>query len=289
VTGANSGIGRETAIELASLGATVVLACRDQQKALSVVDEIHEQTDNLSVDFIHLDLSDMASIRSFVKEFKSRYARLDILINNAGVVAIKEKTLTKDGFEVQLATNYIGPFYLTTLLLDVLKSSAPSRVINVSSLVHTALKTFDWENINSTKSYHPFKTYFQSKLAVGMFTRELQRRIDLEGAEVKIVSLHPGLARTDVFRHLTSFGWRLTFFLISPFVYLTTKNPKQGAQTSIYLAQEEYALLRAGAYYSDCKVAEENPYLTDTESTSRLWAETMKLLANQPHLENDKN
>jgi len=289
ITGANSGIGKETAAELARLGATVILACRDIDKTLAVVSELQSKTDNPSIDFIQLDLSDMSSIRGFVEEFKSRYDRLDVLINNAGIVALPERKLTKDGFEVQFATNYIGPFYLTNLLLDFLKKSPPSRVINVSSVVHTAVESFDWENMNSIKNYHPFKAYFVSKLAMSMFTRELQRRLDLEGAEVKVVSLHPGAVRTEAFRNLTGFGWKLGFLLLSPFIYFASKSSKQGAQTSIYLAQEEYAFLKAGAYYSDCKVAKENPYLSDTEATSQLWNETTKLLTNHSFTEMVKN
>jgi len=284
ITGANIGIGKETALELARLNATVILACRDSQKTFPVIAEIKTQTHNQNVEFIPLDLSDMASIRAFVQSFKSKYNRLDILINNAAVMALPERILTKDGFETQFATNYIGPFYLTNLLVDLIKASAPSRIINLSSDAHTASKTFEFDNLNSVNKYHPLLAYVQSKLAFVMFTKELQRRLDLEGAQVKVVSLHPGVVRTEAMRHLNSFGWKAFFALFSPIFYFTSKSSKQGAQTTLYLAQEEHTLLKAGAYYVDCKVnnGKENPFASNSEAAARLWTETQKLLADQP-------
>ena len=283
ITGANTGLGKETAFELARLNSTVILACRDTQKTLPLISQIKTETHNQNVEFIKLDLSDMSSVKNFTQEFQSKYNRLDILINNAGVMAIPERTITKDGFEAQFATNYIGHFYLTNLLLDLLKASSPSRIINLSSDAHRAGKTLEWGNLHGEKKYEPLLAYVNSKLANVMFTRELQRRLDLEGAQVKVVSLHPGVVRTEVLRHLNTFGWRLALTLLHPIIYFTTKTPKQGAQTTLYLAQEEHDLLKGGAYYVDCKACQEkeNPYAFDSEATSRLWTETQKLLAVQ--------
>ena len=272
ITGSNTGIGKETARELCRQGANVVLACRSEEKANNVIEEFKKENPKIKVEFIELDLSDLESIRSFVTEFDKRHSRLDILINNAAVITSDRKE-TKDGFELQFGTNHIGPFYLTTLLLDLLKSSGDSRIINVSSEAHY-YATIDWDNLMSEKKkYASFMTYVQSKLANNMFTRDLAKK--LEGTNVKVVCLHPGSVITDISRNVKLWkvfakGLVAGFFL---------KTPVQGAQTTIYCALEEHKKLQNGAYYKDCKVAKESSKVDKEEDRKRLWEITEKLIA----------
>uniref|UniRef100_A0A4W4G0H2 Uncharacterized protein n=1 Tax=Electrophorus electricus TaxID=8005 RepID=A0A4W4G0H2_ELEEL len=175
ITGANTGIGKETACDMAKRGARVVMACRDFIKAEKAAAEIQRSTGNVNVVVRQLDLASLISVRKFVHEFITTEDRLDILINNAGVMMCPH-SLTEDGFETQFAVNHLGHFLLTLLLLDVLKRSAPSRVINVSSIAHKGGKIhFDDLNFNQ-KPYNALVSYRQSKLANVLFTQELSRR-----------------------------------------------------------------------------------------------------------------
>lgn len=282
ITGSNTGIGKETARALAAMNATIILACRDSKRTLPVVAELKTQTHNQNVEYMHLDLTDLASIRSFATNFKSKYDRLDILINNAGVMMIPTRQLTKDGFEMQFGTNHVGHFLLTKLLIDVIKASAPSRIINLSSMVHINGK-MNWGDLMSMNNYDPMQAYFQSKLANVIFSKELQRRMDLENVDVKVVSVHPGVVRTELSRYvLEQTWWNILLKLVSPIVYYTTKNSKQGAQTSLYCALEEHGKLKGGEYYSDCKVAPVNPLALEDGAGTKLWQATETFIAEQP-------
>ncbi|XP_017472643.1 PREDICTED: retinol dehydrogenase 13-like isoform X3 [Rhagoletis zephyria] len=202
VTGSNTGIGKETARELAKRGATVYMACRDMQKCEEARDEIVLETYNKHVYCRQCDLASLESVRKFVESFKKEQQRLDILINNAGVMRCP-RLLTKDGFEMQLGVNHMGHFLLTNLMLDLLKKSAPSRIVTVSSLAHTRGE-INVADLNSDKSYDPGTAYNQSKLANILFTRELARR--LEGTGVTANALHPGVVDTELFRHMGFFN-----------------------------------------------------------------------------------
>ncbi|XP_026953127.1 retinol dehydrogenase 13 isoform X1 [Sagmatias obliquidens] len=222
VTGANTGIGKQTALELARRGGTIILACRDLEKCEAAAKEIRGETLNHRVNARHLDLASLRSIREFAAkiieagciitpitegETESHICphpclpeeeRVHILINNAAVMRCPHWT-TEDGFEMQLGVNYLGHFLLTNLLLDKLKASAPSRVINLSSLAHVA-GHIDFEDLNWEKRKYDTKAaYCQSKLAVVLFTKELSRR--LQGTGVTVNALHPGVARTELGRH----------------------------------------------------------------------------------------
>ena len=279
ITGSNTGIGKETARELCRQGANVVLACRSEEKANAVIDEFKKENPKIKVEFIKLDLSDLESIRSFVTEFNKRHSRLDILINNAATVTWDRKE-TKDGFELQFGTNHVGPFYLTTLLLDLLKSSGDSRIINVSSEGHH-VANIDWDDLMSEKKkYASFMTYVRSKLANNMFTRDLAKK--LEGTNVRVVCLHPGSVITDISRDVkerwySQLLWKI--FAANPVAGFFWKTPAQGAQTTIYCALEEHEKLRHGAYYKDCKVAKESSKVDKEEDRKRLWEITEKLIA----------
>lgn len=202
ITGANSGIGKETAIDLAKRGGKVYIACRNQQRGEDALKEIKDISGSNDVHFLQLDLSSMESIRQFSKKFHELETQLNILINNAGVMACP-KALTKDGFEIQIGTNHMGHFLLTNLLLDLLKQSSPSRVVVVSSLFHWYGR-INKEDLNSEKSYWKWLAYGQSKLANILFTRELSRK--LEGTGVTANVLHPGAVKTELMKGLDCFS-----------------------------------------------------------------------------------
>ncbi|XP_066875047.1 retinol dehydrogenase 13 isoform X3 [Kogia breviceps] len=218
VTGANTGVGKQTAVELAKRGGTIILACRDLEKCEAAAREIRGETLNHRVNARHLDLASLKSIREFAAKIIEEEERVHILINNAAVMRCPHWT-TEDGFEMQLGVNYLGHFLLTNLLLDKLKASAPSRIINLSSLAHVA-GHIDFEDLNWEKRKYDTKAaYCQSKLALVLFTKELSRR--LQGTGVTVNALHPGVARTELGRHtgmhsstFSSFTLAATFTLM---------------------------------------------------------------------------
>jgi NAD(P)-dependent dehydrogenase (short-subunit alcohol dehydrogenase family) len=198
VTGANSGIGYETAKALAQKGATVVMACRNLEKANLAASEIRLGTKDAQLDIIQLDLADLSSVHQFVETFKSRYTKLDLLINNAGVM-IPPFTKTADGFELQFGANHLGHFALTGLLLDRLLETPSSRVINVSSSAHRmGSGTIDFDNLNAERGYNASGAYAQSKLANLLFTLELNRQFQAIGADTIAASAHPGWTVTGL-------------------------------------------------------------------------------------------
>ncbi|TRY86390.1 hypothetical protein DNTS_012154, partial [Danionella cerebrum] len=229
VTGANTGIGRETAKEMARRGARVVMACQDLTRAENAAEYIRRSTGNGNVVIRHLNLASLYSVREFAKEFRATEERLDILINNAGVMMCPKRT-TEDGFETQLAVNHLGHFLLTNLLLGMLKRSSTSRVVNVSSVAHVG-GNIDFDDLFFDKRpYSSLGSYKQSKLANVLFSREFARR--MKG--VSSYCLHPGVIRTDLNRHVMTWFPLLKTMLSLP-SFLLMKTPWQGAQTSIYL------------------------------------------------------
>ncbi|XP_013773390.1 retinol dehydrogenase 11-like [Limulus polyphemus] len=264
ITGGNTGIGKETAMELARRHARVILACRNQEKAKLASDDIVSLTGNKNVKIMKLDLSSQKSVRKFAEEFKRTNDRLDILINNAAVFALRERTLTVDGYETTFATNHLGHFLLTNLLLDLLKKSAPSRIINVSSESHR-LGTIRFDNLNSERSYVSDIAYSHTKLANILFTRELAKRLARTG--VTTYSLHPGLVCTDIFRHY--FGVRK--FLVNLVISMYGKTALQGAQTTVFLAVKPGIESFSGSYFSDCKVVGTSAKAMDMKIAQKLW------------------
>uniref|UniRef100_A0A3P9I0Q5 Si:dkey-23o4.6 n=1 Tax=Oryzias latipes TaxID=8090 RepID=A0A3P9I0Q5_ORYLA len=267
VTGANSGIGKETSRDLARRGARVVMACRDLSRAVQAAEEIRKSTGNGNVVVRHLDLASLYSVRTFAQEFLDTEDRLDILINNAGVMMCP-KRLTEDGFETQLAVNHLGHFLLTNLLLPKLRSSAPSRVVNVSSIAHRGGKTADI-------SPNPSRSYRQSKLANILFTRDLARR--LKGSGVSAFCLHPGVIRTELGRHVESWFPLLGALLRLP-ALLLMKTPWQGCQTTLFCAVTPGLEDRSGCYFSDCEEREAAPEGRDDEAARRLWDASARLV-----------
>jgi retinol dehydrogenase 14 len=196
ITGSTDGIGRQTAVEIAALGATVIVHGRNPARAKLVVEEISSSTGNRNVDLMIADLSSLRQVRELAAEVQRRYDRLDVLLNNAGVF-MNERVLTEDGFETTYAVNHLAPFLLTNLLLDLLKKSAPSRIITVSSVAHTRGR-IDFENLQSEKTFGGYYAYALTKLANVLFTYQLARR--LEGTGVTANCLHPGVVGTKLLR-----------------------------------------------------------------------------------------
>ncbi|XP_017145786.2 retinol dehydrogenase 12-like isoform X2 [Drosophila miranda] len=269
VTGSNNGIGKETVRELAKRGATVYMACRVMKKCEEAREEIVLETKNK---YVYCRECDLDSIRNFVAAFKREQKTLNILINNAGVMRCP-RSLTKDGFEMQLGVNHMGHYLLTTLLLDLLKNSTPSRIVNLSSLAHTRgeINTGD---LNSEKSYDEGKAYSQSKLANVLFTRELARR--LAGTGVTANALHPGVLDTELFRHMSFFSNFFAELFVKPLLWPFVKTAANGAQTSLYAALDPDLELVSGEYFSDGQPKEVAPAGTDTQTAKWLWAVSEK-------------
>lgn len=277
ITGANTGIGKETAIDMARRGARVVLACRDLTKAKLAADEIRDATSSDKVVFRKLDLGSLASVRAFAKETLVAEDRLDILINNAGIMMCPQWE-TEDGFEMQIGTNHFGHFLLTNLLLDLLKKSPSSRIVNVSSDGYKLSKggiRFDDINLKQGK-YSTFFAYGQSKLANVMFTMELSKR--LSGTSVTAYSLHPGVVKSELARHVVD--WIPLSFIFLPIfqfvVNFVSKTTEHGAQTSIYCAVDESLANVSGLYYRDCAQEPLEKFAQDEEAAKRLWELSVK-------------
>ncbi len=232
ITGATNGIGKETAIELAQMGASVVMVARDERRGRATQSEVKERT-GADADLLLADLASLADVRKLADEYRSRHDNLHVLINNAGAYNA-QREVSKDGYEMTIAVNHLAHFLLTDLLLDVIKASAPARIINVSSGAHSGAK-IDFDDLQSEHSYNlaGMRAYGQSKLANVLFTNELARRLD--GANVTVNSLHPGVVRTGFGKNTGGF-MRAVFAVLQtvgrPFIL----SPAKGAETSIYLA-----------------------------------------------------
>ena len=262
ITGGTSGIGRAAATALAAMGAEVVVTGRSRERGESAVEEIRDTSGNGRVSLMLADLAVQAEVRGLAEEFRERYDRLDVLVNNAGIIQSK-RTETPDGIELTLAVNHLAPFLLTNLLLDLLKKSAPSRIITVSSEARRGAK-IDFEDLQSERRYRPFKVYGMTKLANILFTYELAER--LEGTGVVANSLHPGGVNTNFGNNNRSFG-TLIFRAFKPFM----RTPEQGADTVVYLAVSPEAGKMTGRYLTDRKVVSsfEDPH--DEVMQKRLW------------------
>ncbi|XP_057680378.1 retinol dehydrogenase 12, like [Corythoichthys intestinalis] len=269
ITGANTGIGKEAAADLATRGARVIMACRDLSKAEAAVKEVKERSLNDNVVCMKLDLADTKSIREFAQAVNEGEPNVNILINNAGVM-VCPYAKTVDGFEMQIGVNHFGHFLLTFLLLDLLKRSQPSRVVTVSSMAHL-LGSIKLDDINSERSYNKQRAYSQSKLANVLFTRSLAKR--LQGTGVTTYCLHPGVVQTDLWRHLDG-PQRFFVNLASPF----TKTTEQGARTTIYCAVEPALENQSGGYYSDCAAANCSAAGKNDELAEKLWELSCKSL-----------
>lgn len=262
VTGANSGIGKHTAQELARLGATVVLVCRDTARGQQAVDEILHNVPGAKIELIAGDMSSQASIRACAAEFLSRYSRLDVLVNNAGAMN-SSRADTVDGLERTFATNHLGYFLFTHELLEVLKRSAPARIVNVSSHAHyKAQLHLDDPNFKK-RMYNPWQAYCESKLYNVLFTSELARR--LEGTGVTVNAMHPGFVRTG-------FGGRAWYtFAVWLGQLLFARSVEKGAETVIWLATDEAAAQASGQYFMDKRARRPSVLARDENAQKTLW------------------
>ncbi|XP_019881396.2 retinol dehydrogenase 13 [Aethina tumida] len=272
VTGANTGIGKETVRELAKRNAKVYMACRDLKRCEDARKEIVLETKNKYVYCRKCDLASFESIREFVNTFKKEQDRLDVLINNAGVMRTPNSK-TKEGIEMQLGVNHMGHFLLTNLLLDMLKKSTPSRIINISSIAHKK-GVINKEDLNSDKSYDPAKAYAQSKLANVLFTRELAKRLENSGVTVNAV--HPGIVDTEIVRHMSFFNSWMAKIFIKPFVWPFVKGPNQAAQTPVYLAISPDVEKITGKYFVKYEQEEVSTAGQDDNTAKWLWAVSEK-------------
>ena len=265
VTGANVGIGFETAAAVAARGATTVLGCRDRAKGEAAASAIEQRVGHRA-HLVHLDLADFVSVRACADEIQTRWDRLDVLVNNAGGWW-SARRLTEQGFEQTFGVNHLGPFLLTQLLLDRLRASAPSRIVNVSSVGHRFARGMNWDDLQLERGYDSALAYGQSKLANILFTRELARRLPAD--VVTANACHPGSVRTGLGREGDATGviGLVAFGLLRPF-YLS---PKRGARTSIYLASAPELAGQSGGYYVRCRRHRESNAARDDDAARRLW------------------
>jgi retinol dehydrogenase 12 len=259
VTGATSGIGQATAARLAELGATVIAVARDRARGEQAAAEIRRRAPRARVEVLTADLSRLGQVRRLAAQVQDRHDRLDVLVNNAGV-AKSRRELTPDGLGVTFATNHLGPFLLTNLLLDQLRHSAPARVLTVSSDRHTQQRSIPWEDLQPGHDC----TYKASKLLNILFTYELARR--LVGSGVTANCLSPGFVRTELGREATG-AFRVFLRLARPF----QSSPEAGAQTSVYLATSPAVSEVSGRYFEKSTPAEPSALSRDSAAAKRLW------------------
>jgi len=259
ITGANTGIGRAAAFELARRGAKLVLACRSESKTRPVIDELRRET-GAEVDFLALDLSSLAAVRRSAAEYLAREQPLHVLIDNAGLAG--QRGITSDGFELAFGVNHLGHFLFTNLLLDRLKESAPARVVVVASHSHYQAKQIDLNAVRGrTKSVTGISEYEVSKAANVLFAAELARR--LEGTGVTVYSLHPGMVASDV--------WRRVPWPVRTVMKRWMKTVEQGAETIVYCASAPELSSESGLYYTDCAKKHSSRLTQDPELAAELW------------------
>lgn len=268
ITGGTSGIGKAAATALAGMGATVVITGRNEERGKRALQEIREESENDRVELILADLTVQDEVRRLAEELRERHNQLEVLVNNAGLV-LSERTETPDGIETQLAINHLAPFLLTNLLLDLLKESAPSRIVTVSSDAHRWAK-IDLDDLQSRKRYRGMQVYGKTKLANIMFTYELAER--LEGTGVTANCMHPGGVNTN-FGNNQGGPMNLLFRLFKPFM----RSPEQGADTLIYLASSPEVEGMTGKYLADRKVKAASDAAYDETTRKRLWEASEEL------------
>lgn len=277
ITGANSGIGKAAAIQLARLNANVVLACRSRERGTAALHDVQQAAGNGQVELMQVDLASQASIRQFASEFKQRHNRLDVLIHNAANFdhTLKQATLTPDGVETIFATNHVGVFLLTMLLLDMLKASAPSRVITVASkgLITYPFLDIEFDNLNGEKKFSTQHAYYHSKLAQVMFTYDLAERLKDSGVTVNCVRVTNVAIPDDRLTHLP--GWLRKVYALKRSMSIT---PERQAETYVYLAADSGVQGVTGGYWDENnRQVRSNQNSYNRETQQRLWAVTEKL------------
>ncbi|MDP1828828.1 MAG: SDR family oxidoreductase [Archangium sp.] len=262
VTGATAGIGLETALGIAKLGAHLVIVGRNAQKTKRVCDELKATSGNQQLEFLLADLSLLSGVRTLAEEFLGRTSKLHVLINNVGAINLKRE-VTAEGLELTFAMNHLGPFLLTKLLLPALEKAAPSRIVNVSSDAHRSVG-LDFDDLQSERSYSSFGAYARSKLMNILFTRELARRV--ASKRITANALHPGMVASDFINKPGAFGK-----VANAFVSVFGISPEKGARTSIFLAASPEVEGLTGRYFTKSKAVLPSRRAQDDEAAKRLW------------------
>lgn len=268
ITGGTDGIGKQAAQELAGIGAQVVVVGRSPEKTKAALEEIRRESGSKKVSSLIADLASLAQVRRLAGEFRTKYGKLDVLVNNAGTVFTSRRE-SEDGHEKTFAVNHLSHFLLTDLLLDLLKTAAPSRVVTTSSGSHLNGK-IKFDDINLTRRYFMMYAYAQSKLANVMFTYELSRR--LEGSQVTATCLHPGMVNTNIGR---DGNWLMR--LIQPLIFSRGISVEAGAETLVYLASSPEVDGVTGKYFYKKKAVKTSPASYDQDAQQRLWAISEKM------------
>jgi NAD(P)-dependent dehydrogenase (short-subunit alcohol dehydrogenase family) len=260
VTGATDGIGKQTALELARLGARVLVHGRDKDKGARVLDELNRETCNEKLALYIADFSSLADVRRMAADVKREQSHLEILINNAGNF-YKERQLSQDGFEMTWAVNHLAPFLLANLLLDLVKESAPARIITVASSAHYSVKAVDWHDLQAEGGYDGSDAYALSKLANICTMNELARR--LQDSQVTVNSLHPGVIDTKLLRNSYA---------------LDGASVEEGAQTSVYLASSPEVEGLTGKYFSRMREKTPSELVQDLDNQKKFWGASMQMV-----------
>ncbi len=272
ITGGNAGIGKATAIDLAKKGATVLITSRSEDKARNAVEEIKKASGSERVEFIRIDLGSQESVRSTAEEIKTRFPKIDVLINNAGCY-LSDLQLSPEGIELQFATNHLGHFLLTNLLMDNLKASGTGRIINLASIAHKSTRKLDLEDLNfKNYEYGGWKSYSRSKFCNILFTKELARR--LEGTGLTANAVHPGGVRTEIAEKDANWYTKLGWIAMKPFMITV----EQGAATSIHLASSPKVEGITGQYWVRSKQEWSNRPSQDPELAKKLWLKSEELV-----------
>lgn len=270
VTGATSGIGLEASVEIARMGAHVVMVGRDPGKTQAAVAEVQRRSGASPIESLLCDFSSQASIRRLADDIRARYQQLHVLVNNAGTV-FAQRTLTGDGIEATFAVNHLGYFLLTHLLVDVIKASAPARIVNVASVGHYR-GTIDFDDLGFERGYQIMRAYSRSKLGNVMFTHTLAKQ--LEGTGVTVNALHPGAVATNIWSGAP--GWAKPILAVAKSLFMIS--PAQGGQTIVYLAASPEVEGKTGLYFEKNRPRTPAPLALDEAVARRLWSESARLV-----------
>lgn len=270
VTGATSGIGFHTALEVARMGASVIVIGRNQTKCITTVKRIQEESGNSSIEYLFADLSSQSEIRTIASKFYEQHDHLDVLVNNAGGAFLYRK-LSVDGIEMTFALNHLAYFLLTNLLIDALKASPKARVVNVSSGSHLN-EHLDFNNLQLKKYYNPLRAYGRSKLANILFTYELSRR--MAGTHITANAMTPGMVATDIWKKVHPWLTPLIF----PVIQRIAQTPLEGAQTSIYLVTSPDLEGITGKYFVNKQSIKSDPATYDRNTAQRLWQTSLEMV-----------
>lgn len=270
VTGANSGIGKATAAAIADEGARVILACRSKERGEAALCELN-CAGGRCVELMHLDLADLDSVRAFAAEFAAKFDRLDVLVNNAGILG-RTRAVTKQGFEMSFGVNFLGHFLLTMLLLPLLEKSGQGRVVMMSSVAH-AWTDVHFDDLNLCRGYNRFLAYGQSKLCNLLFTRALAKKLSLRQSRVTINAVHPGIVATNIVVNRVTGRFRWVAVLMRLFF----RTCEDGAKTSVYLASDPALSGVSGAYFANCHVEPSSAASKDPVRAERLYQTALAL------------